>query len=590
MRRLLPLLTALAVLGLAPAAQAVWYGAESLDGPADIQSVADADIGRDGDGGVAYLKSEGGVPQVFVARMVDGAWQPPERLSSGPAVTDAAITANTGGRMAVVWVAAGNVFASVIPAAGAPAVGPVQIGGGGATLVSTDMGSNDAAYAVWTQGGDVRAARLEGTTWTPLAAPLDIDPARSATSPRVAVSAEGNAIAVWTEGGADGRTHVYERRLTGLTPSSFPQDLTLATFEGLPAGNASAPDIDVELDGSFAWAVFQQEVGGRPRAIARRLLGSQFEAPSSIDGGQTASAPRIDFAGKGIGGAVAQTADNGVVGGYLDKFDAFQPGVRIEGAVGAVATQPVVATSERGDVYAAWVHDGSVQARRKDGEAAWEPEFQAAGPSFGPVAPGPIGIGSDRSGNTVVAMVQGAAGARRLTASVYDRLPGTPVILNTTKYRARRPTLRWSAGSENWGVQTFTLLIDGKNVGQTTGTTLKSRLPFGKGRHRYQVKTTDRRGQSVSSRVRTFRVDAGLPSLRLRVSTTGRRSILVRAVAVDRGPAGIDRVLVEFGDGKRSRKATIRHRYRKRGRYLVRVRAYDKAGNVTVKSKRVRVR
>ena len=40
------------------------------------------------------------------------------------------------------------------------------------------MGSNDAAYAVWAQGGDVRAARLEGTTWTPLAAPLDIDPAR----------------------------------------------------------------------------------------------------------------------------------------------------------------------------------------------------------------------------------------------------------------------------------------------------------------------------------------------------------------------------------------------------------------------------
>ena len=40
MRRLLPLLTALAVLALAPAAQAVWYGADPLDGPADIHSVA----------------------------------------------------------------------------------------------------------------------------------------------------------------------------------------------------------------------------------------------------------------------------------------------------------------------------------------------------------------------------------------------------------------------------------------------------------------------------------------------------------------------------------------------------------------------
>ena len=135
---------------------------------------------------------------------------------------------------------------------------------------------------------------------------------------------------MWTEGGADGRTHVYERRLTGLTLSSFPQDLTLATFEGQPAGNASAPDIDVEHDGSFAWAVFQQDVGGRSRAIARRLLGSQFEAPVVDRRRADATAPRIDFAGKGIGGAVAQTADDGVVSSYLDKFDAFQPGVRID--------------------------------------------------------------------------------------------------------------------------------------------------------------------------------------------------------------------------------------------------------------------
>src|SRR5215216_4453112 len=112
MRRLLPLLTALAVLWLAPAAQAVWYGAEALDGPADIQSVADADLGRDGDGGVVYLKNEGGVPQAFLVRMIDGGWQPPERLSSGPAVSGAAITSSNAGRLAIAWVAGGNVFAT----------------------------------------------------------------------------------------------------------------------------------------------------------------------------------------------------------------------------------------------------------------------------------------------------------------------------------------------------------------------------------------------------------------------------------------------------------------------------------------------
>ena len=147
----------------------------------------------------------------------------------------------------------------------------------------------------------------------------------------------------------------------------------------------------------------------------------------------------------------------------------------------------MIATSEREDVYTAWAHDGSVQARRKDGEGAWEPEFQAAAPAFGPVA-----ARADRHrlrplGQHRVAMVQGAPGARRLTAAVYDRLPGTPVILNTTKYRARRPTLRWSAGLGELGRADVHAADRRQGVGQTTGTTLKSAQPFGRGTHRYQV-------------------------------------------------------------------------------------------------------
>ena len=498
MRRLLPLLTALAALALAPSAQAVWYGADALDGPADIRSVADADLGRDGDGGVVYLKAEGGVPQVFLTRMIDGAWQPPERLSSGPAVTEAAITANIGGRMAIAWIAAGNVFATVVPAAGPP---PHR----GRAARRRRRGPRGGRHGL--QRRCVRRVGAGRRRARGAAGGHDLDAARRRAGHRSRAhggrAARGRRAPRATPS-RSGRRAARTAAPTSTSAASpgptrpLPAGSDARHFEGQPGGSASAPDIDVELDGSFAWAVFQQEIGGRSRAIARRLLGSQFEAPAAIDGGQTATAPRIDFAGKGIGGAVAQSAEGGVIGAYLDKFDAFQPGVRIDAAPGASPPAPVIATSEREDVYTAWAHDGSVQARRKDGEGAWEPEFQAAAPAFGPVSAGPIGIGSDRSGNTVVAMVQGPAGAGRLTAAVYDRLPGTPVILNTTKYRARRPTLRWSPGSENWGVQTFTLLIDGKAVGRTTGTTLKSTKPFGRGTHRYQVVTTDRRGQTAS--------------------------------------------------------------------------------------------
>ena len=159
--------------------------------------------------------------------------------------------------------------------------------------------------------------------------------------------------------------------------------------------------------------------------MARRLRGSLFEDPFAIDGGVTSASPRIDFAGKGIGGAVAAADGNAVFSAYLDKFNAFQAAARVDATPSSAAPAPVVATSERGDVYVAWRtgagDGGDVRARRKDGEKGFEPEFVASDPAFGAVAPGQVAIGADRSGNTVVAMLQGSGAGARITAAVYDR-------------------------------------------------------------------------------------------------------------------------------------------------------------------------
>jgi len=512
------LLTVLAVastLALAPAAQAGWFPAEAIDGPAEIEALGDVDVARDGGGAIVYVKRDAGVPQAFLSRLVEGAWVAPQRLSAGAPVSEVAVTATDGGRLAVAWLAGGEVVATVIRGRAAPA--PPVVLGGGATGLHLDMGINEAAYAVWSAGEDVRAARLEGTAWTPLAGALDLDPARSAgtgrSRPRVAVSAEGNAVATWGEQGADGRTHVIARRLTGLTPSSFPQDLTLGAVEGQAGGAADSPDVDIEDDGSFAWVAFRQDVGGRSRTFARRLRGSLFEDPFALDSGATSGEPRIDFNGKGLGGAVAAGADNSVLSPYLDKFDFLQPAVRIDQPAGADSPSPVVATSERADVYTAWRTGGAdgsgdVRARRKDGEEGFEPEFVASTPDFGAVAPGQVAIGADRSGNAVVAMIQSPPtqpGARILTAAVYDRLPGKPIVLSSRRGRSRKPLLKWAAGSENWGAQRYTVLVDGRQVGTTTDRTrLRSKRRLRPGTHRYQVRSTDRRGQVAVSRVRTF--------------------------------------------------------------------------------------
>ena len=520
MRRLILLLSVLLALVLAPAAQAGWFVADSVDGPGEIDALGDVDIARDGMGGVVYVKREGGVPQVFLSRLVGGAFQAPVRLSSGAAVSEAAVSAVDGGRLLVAWIAGGEVVGTVIASRSAVPTQPVVLGGaGGASGLGVDLAINGNGYAIWSEpgggGADVRAAFVAGSAWAPLGAPLDIDPASSAGSgssrPRIAVSAEGNGVATWAEAGADGRNHVHARRLFGTTLSSYPQDLTLAAFENQAAGNADSPDVDVEDDGAFAWAVFRQDVGGRSRSIARRLRGTQFDEPYAIDAGVTSFAPRIDFSARGLGGAVAGTANNATFSAYLDKFDAFRTAVRIDQTPSGSQPSPVIAASELGEVYAAWRTggadgSGAVHVRRKPGEGAFEPEFAASNPAFGSVPPGQVAIGADRLGNTAVAMLQGAPGASRLTVAVWDRPPSRPGTRDYTVPRPRGAAFKWTPGTERWGAQTFTLYVDGRRMGTTMRTQLRPRRALRPGRHRYYVTATDRRGQVARSRTRSFRV------------------------------------------------------------------------------------
>src|SRR4051794_13713715 len=76
------LFVALILILLFPAtASAGWFPATAIDGPnADVQSVGNVDLARDGTGAIAYLRLDGGVPHAWVARMVDGSWRPPERV------------------------------------------------------------------------------------------------------------------------------------------------------------------------------------------------------------------------------------------------------------------------------------------------------------------------------------------------------------------------------------------------------------------------------------------------------------------------------------------------------------------------------
>ena len=595
------LFAALFVLLLFPAAaRADWFPAAAIDGPnADVVAVGNVDIARDGNGAIAYLRRDGEVTHAFVARMAGGDWRPPERLDypTGEA-TEVKLAVGDGFRVAAVWIADGNVYSSVSqgggigPGAFTP---PTQIGGPGAHNVDIDLGVNGAAYAVWEAQGDVRAARLQDTTWTAVAQPLDVDPTLEAGTgalrPRVAVSAEGYAVVTWGDRTPYGSTRVWARRITGLNLSVAPQELTING-----GGNADSPDIDIEDDGSFAWVVFRQDLGVS-RTVGRRLIGSTFEAFEAIDAGVASDEPRIEMGGGGVGYAVAQGGAGVFVTGQWLDHDHFQQGGRIDSGDSFVATKPEIAAADRGDQAIAWrtgLPGAAVaRARFKDSEFPLGPEFTVSRPELGPVADPGVYVSGDRVGDFVVAMVQGTPGAMALTAANYDRTPGTPFIESSQAYKRKtRPELRWRPGLDLWGVQRFRVIMDGAVIGETTNDTLVPKVPLAAGTHTWQIEAVDRAGQINRSRARTLKIDSIAPTLK--VSISGKRvagkGLKITATAVDTGGSGLDHITVDYGDhSPTSSSKSTRHTY-KRGKFTLKVAAVDKAGNVTRVQKALRIK
>lgn len=600
-----------AALAFAAPAGAAWFPAEAIDGPSpDIVAFGDVDLARDGTGGLVYLKNEGGVPHVFVSRHLGGVWRPPERVDAGieAGASQPQIAAGDDHRLAIVWVADGRLLGVVVPGgplAGLPA--PQQLHSEpGVSNPHIDLGINGTAYATFTAAGgggaDVRAVRLQGSQWEPLPQPLDVGVGQAAGEgagrSRVAVSAEGNAVAVWGEGHADGRARVYGRRLYGLQVSVAPQEISLPEFEGGLGGVADSPDIDIEDDGSFAWVVFRQEIGGTSRALARRLVGSQFEPATYVDGGAPADAPRVGMSGRGVGISAAGTAARAVQVALIEK-DVFGQSFRVDSTGSADPPVPVATTSERDESVMAWrattgPGTGEVRARYRPDAKAFDPEVILSNPEFGPAAPDGLEIGVTRLGDFAIGFLQGAPGAQRVVAAVWDRPPGRPFGLSTDKPRPLAGAkLKWRAGAELWGATRFKLLIDGVVVGETEATELPVPDTVTDGAHKWQAIAVDRRGQESPMTPKTLRFDGRAPRLRVKIS--GRRAagaaLRVTARVSDPRPGyGMGRVLITWGDRTGTFEGrSAYHRYR-RGRFTLVVRAVDRAGNVTRHEFRLRIR
>jgi hypothetical protein len=585
MRRRLPLLVLLLVLAVPAAAHAGTFPGDPIDGPAPDLRVADLDLARDGTGAVAYLRPEG----VFVSRFIGGQFQPPEGL--GPSASGAAVAAGNNGRLAVVFVSGGIVYAILKTAGDQPWGQPVPLGPG--SDPSADMSINGTAYATFTQAGNVIVARLDrrSNAWALLPTPADITVASEAGTgamrSRVAVSADGVALIVWGEDGADGRTHVLARKAFGGALSASPQDLTLPV-----GGSADSPEVDAEDDSSFAWVTFRQTIDGVSRVFARRQRGTQFDDAVFADGGNTALEPRIALSGRGEG-LLSSTGGASAIGAVL-RDDVVGPGFGIGPGPGTL-TAPAMA--ENSDGLIAFAQPTGVGVRQFDAGKAL-PDTPLTRPELGAVdVAGGLQAEVDRANDGVVVWTQGTAAARTLVAGYSDRPPLAFNLSSGTGWRnpAALP-LKWAAAFELWGPVTYTVLLDGKPIGQTRATVFRPKAPLPEGRHTWRVIATDIRGQTTGTRSKTVRIDMTAPRLTVRVEREGGVSKIrwsARDVVPPRGASGFSRVRIDFGDGSAARtvratRGSVSHAYKRSAK--LRVVAIDKVGNQTVVERDVRRR
>jgi hypothetical protein len=605
-RRTLVVLTLAACAALPAPARAAFFPAELVDGPSpDVTAVGDLDVSRDGNGALTYLKRDGGADHVFLSVLNGGAFGPGGRVDAGlaPAASQPVVAASDAGRLAVAWVTDGSLLTAVRPRGGQGLTPPVVVAQGGVSNPSVDMSINGATYLSYTQNGDVRVARAERDSpqFTVLPAPVDVDPAREAgtgadRASEVAISADGTGLVVWGEDGADGRGHVFARRLFEQRLSVAPQDLTLADVEGRTAAGADRPDVDIEDDSSYAQVVFRQTLaGGGARTIARRLVGSAFEAPVPVDGGAASTGGRVDLTGRGEGLVAADGAQGEVIGSTVfNNALSFAGGFGFGAAGVRARATPAVGENEDGAV--AWMSgtaaDASVRAKYVDGVEKPAVSEEAV-LSTGPVDPDAgFAAAPTRVGDALVAFVQRTGDARAIVVAAHDRPPTRPV--GSTSERPRKPApLRWQPSLDLLGPPTYTVTVDGRVLGQTQATELAP--PPGalsEGEHTWQVTATDRRGQAQTSRTRRLRVDATPPTLTARFSRRQRVLTIVPRAGDPSGaaPSGLSRVVVDLGNGRRTTaRGRLTYRYPRRGTYTVVVTATDRAGNATEVRRRITI-
>lgn len=456
-----------AAFGLATAPADAAVTRTSIAGPsadlalASVQKV-DVDVAPDGSAAIAYRQKVGGVDHVFVARYVNGAWGPAQRVDSALATpsTQPAVAVGSGGKTLVVFPngTAGNerLYAAYAPD-GAAAFGAkldVQLDPAGWKEPDLDLAPNGNGYFTVYEGFHLRAYRVEGTTFTPVGdgfpgligilngVTTEQAEAGDQRGAHLAVDATGgSATFAWSEtNGVAGYT-TWARKVTG-TDRGTAVNATIPTLDGKPAANGANDMTHVSIGGDGrAWVAFREAftypIGGgmtsdRGRALVRSFDGATFGAAAVIDGlganpNEGAEYPRLATNASGAGLATNyRQLYFGTDGASLPAGGTWTTGTSIGYAANASAGRATVALGDSGvGVTAMVAHPPSgkeISGLISGGPANGTREV-LSDPAYGlPGTPYEAGAGG---GYAITAFQQGTAATSRIVAAVVA-LPEPP--------------------------------------------------------------------------------------------------------------------------------------------------------------------
>jgi hypothetical protein len=508
--------------------------------------------------------------------------------------------------------------------------------GGQAYLAYRVITDTSPAHPTGYVGADIRVARYNGRLWSVMGTPIDrvlATPVRlptEANSPKVGIDVQGGGVVAWQEPDDEFVDRVWARRLFGANVG-IPLRVSPSVWEGEPLrGPADAFSLDVAGFGQASVA-FRQQPGQASKLDAPRAMVNETPDVFSEFAGSFGEAVLTDEGARGDLGTPSVGVDprglfiSGFSSGpasLLGSGDGVstEPVERLDAGASSVVGDPQVDLAETGAAVASWrelrgqVGLVAVQERRADGVV--EPTELSA-PDGGAV--GKLVLAGSGLGDAILAWEQGTGSNAQIAASVVDAPPDPFLVLLPEAWqRKQKIRISWDRSPNAVSRVRYSVSVDDEPVVENRkrlGAYL-SRDDIGDGRHRVQVFAVDVAGQETGSRVGLLRVDRSGPQVNLR--SRGHRLTVVISDGPPRTTSGLRRgsVQVSFGErggakavasartgrgrghgsrlkrkrGKR-KPVTVRvlHIYSRAGQFQLRVRARDKAGNVTQLRRKVTV-